>query len=199
MSKVYFKYGTMGSSKTLDLLRTNYNYIEGGKRTFLITSSIDDRYGVGKITSRVGLSENAHAINANDRIIDVIGDSIDKIDVILIDEAQLLSSRQVKELVLISEEYNIPVIAYGLKNTFNNELFEGSYSLMVYADKIEEIKSMCVIDGCNNKANYNLRFKHGKPVFTGKEIEIGGNDTYKQVCRGHYLKYSNNLSELDKK
>lgn len=182
MAQLYFRYSTMGAGKSLDILKIAYNYTEQNKKVLLLTSELDDRYGVGKITSRAGLQQEATPIGPNSDILGIIK-SVNPLCV-LIDEAQFLSKRHVLELCKVVDDLNIPVIAYGLKNDFRNELFEGSKYLLLYADKLEEVKTICWY--CNRKATMILKSKDGKPVYEGKQIEIGGNDKYMPVCRKHY-------------
>jgi len=108
-----------------------------------------------------------------------------KIYCVLIDEAQFLKKEHVLQLIKIVDELNIPVMAFGLKNDFRNELFEGSKYLLIYADKIEEMKTICWF--CPHKATMNLRIHNGKPVYEGEQVQIGGNESYYPVCRKHYF------------
>lgn len=182
MAKLYFRYGAMNSGKSIEVLRTAHNYEEQGKRVLLFTPAIDDRYGTGAITSRIGMQKEAV----------VITDTLDMFrmaksempNCILVDEAQFLNERQVKALCDIVDELNIPVIAYGLRADFQAKLFEGSYYLMALADKIEEIKTVCW--RCQRKATMNMRCKEGTPIFEGEQIMIGGNESYLPVCRKCY-------------
>ena len=83
----------------------------------------------------------------------------------------------------IVDSCNVPVLAYGLKNDFRNELFEGSYYMLIYADKIEEIKTIC---WCGRKATMVARVVDGQFVKQGEQVVIGGNDMYVSLCRKHY-------------
>lgn len=182
MAKLYFKYGQMNASKSMQLLSIAHNYEEQGKTPLLLTPAIDDRYIVGKITSRIGISKNAYAIGENDDIFKVVKTTMP--DCVLIDEAQFLSKAHILQLVQVVKDLHIPVIAFGLKNDFKNELFEGSKYLLIYAHEIEEIKTICHF--CDRKATMILKYKDGKPVYDGEQIEIGGNELYKSVCMWHY-------------
>jgi thymidine kinase len=184
MAQLYFRYGQMNASKSMQLLTVAHNYEESGKSPLLLTPSIDNRYGIGKITSRVGIQKEATIINRETNILTLIMKITPKIDCILIDEAQFLTEEQVLQLTIIADMHNIPIIAYGLKNDYRNQLFEGSKALLVFADKIEEIKTICKY--CNKKATMILKTKDEKPVYQGEQIEIGGNDLYTSVCRKHY-------------
>ncbi|WHH59241.1 thymidine kinase [Petroclostridium sp. X23] len=183
MAQLFFRYSAMNSGKSLELLKVAHNYEEQGKRVWLFTPSIDDRYGVGKITTRLGLQREAmpteKLFNINELLMK------ERPYCILIDEGQFLTKDEVMCLTVLVDEYDIPVIVYGLKNDFRNNLFEGSQYLLIYADKIEEIKTVCWY--CNRKAIMNLRIdENGNGVYEGKQIEIGGNDRYRPVCRKHY-------------
>lgn len=194
MAKLYFKYGTTNSGKSIDLLKVNHNYMEQGKRTILLTPSVDDRYGTGKITSRIGISKDATPVDGEFNILNFISErkSIgEKIYAILIDESQFLTEEHVKELTEIVDKYDIPVMCFGLKNDFSNNLFNGSEALLIHADKIEEMKTICTREDCGKKAIMNLRLQNGKPVFHGEQVQIGGNESYTPVCREHYYNYNN--------
>ena len=186
MSKLYFRYGAMGSGKTIDLLKVAYNYEERGQKVLIFTSALDDRYGVGKITTRVGLQRDAIIISRDFNIYKYVKDLNQKVDCILVDECSFLTKKQVYELGDIVDYLDIPVICYGLRSDFRMELFEGSKHLMEIADKIEEIKTICE---CGAKATINMRFVDGKAITNGSQIWIGGNDSYKSVCRKCYKKY----------
>ena len=146
---------------------------------------IDDRYGQGRITSRVGLSREATIVNEDTNILELFmrENSREHIDCVVVDECQFLKRHHVEELVEIVDSFNIPVLAYGLKNDFRNELFEGSYYMLVYADKIEEIKTIC---WCGRKATMVARVIDGRVVKSGEQIMVGGNDMYVSLCRKHY-------------
>ncbi|MHB9924530.1 thymidine kinase [Clostridium botulinum] len=182
MAKLYFKWSCMGAGKSIDLLKTAYNYEERCQKVWLLTSSIDDRYGKGKITTRIGLSRNALMIHKRDNILNIYEDIfIDKFpDVILCDEVQFFQSYHIDELAKIVDKYNINVICYGLRTDFKSNLFSASKRLMEIADKIEELKTMC---HCGNKATQNARIQNDKVIYDGEQIQIGGNESYIALCR----------------
>lgn len=182
MAKLYFRYGTMNSGKSIEVLRTVHNYEEQGKKVLLFTPSVDDRHGVGTVTSRIGMQKKAIIID--DRIDMVELASQEKPNCILLDEAQFLTKAQVQQLADIVDTLDIPVIAYGLRADFMGVLFEGSYHLLAIADKIEEIKTVCWF--CDKKAIMNMRCKDGVALFEGEQIQIGGNESYLPVCRKCY-------------
>lgn len=192
MASLYFRYGSMGAGKSIDLLKVNHNYREQGKKTILLTPSIDDRGGVGNISSRIGLTEPAIPVDDTFDIYSYIINEQNKdepIYVVLVDESQFLTREQVIQLADIVDDMNIPVITFGLKNDFSNNLFEGTEALLIYADKIEEIKTICTKSDCGRKAIMNLRFNNGLPVYEGEQVQIGGDESYIPVCRKHYKKY----------
>ncbi len=188
MAKLYFRYGAMGSGKTIDLLKVAYNYEERGQKVLIFAPAIDNRYGVGKITTRVGLQRDAKILDKSFNIYEYIKNMNQKIDCILVDESNFLTKKQVTELSDVVDFLNIPVICYGLRADFKQNFFEGSHHLMEIADKIEEIKTICE---CGAKATVNMRFVDGKAVTQGEQVLIGGNESYKAVCRKCYKRYIN--------
>ena len=184
MAQLYYRYGQMNASKTIQLLTVAHNYQEQGKNAIIFSPAIDTRFGTGIVKSRIGISKPAIPID-DDMDIIVVAKSVVP-DCILVDESQFLSKKHILQLVEIVDQLNIPVICYGLLRNFKGEQFEGSYWLVNFADKIEEIKTVCVF--CNKKATMILKYKDNKPVYHGEEIEIGGNDIYKSVCRNHWFK-----------
>ncbi|MDN6161241.1 MAG: thymidine kinase [Atopostipes sp.] len=186
MAQLYFKYGAMNSGKSFELLKVAHNYEEQDKAVRLFTSGIDDRDGVGYISSRIGMRREAKPVREETNIYEIIKKEKEKEDIwcVLLDEAQFLKKKHVFQLTKIVDELGIPVMAFGLKNDFMNHLFEGSEYLLLYAEKIEEIKTICWY--CGRKAIMNLRISDGSPVYEGDQIQIGGNESYFPVCRYHY-------------
>ena len=130
MAKMHFKYASMNSGKSIDLIRTAYNYEENGYKVLVMKPSIDTK-GKDNITSRVGLSKKVdHLILYSESIIDKLSNKLKDISCILVDEAQFLSANQVDELFIISKACDIPVICYGLRNNFKMESFVGSKRLL---------------------------------------------------------------------
>ncbi|WP_277280876.1 thymidine kinase [Streptococcus hyointestinalis] len=185
MAQLYYKYGTMNSGKTIEILKVAHNYEEQGKPVVIMTSALDTRDGVGIVSSRIGMRREAIPISNETDIIGLVTRLPKKPYCVLIDECQFLSKQNVYDLARLVDEYDIPVMAFGLKNDFQNELFEGSKYLVLLADKIEEIKTICQF--CSKKATMVLRTENGKPVYHGEQIQIGGNETYIPVCRRHYF------------
>ncbi|OXM84443.1 thymidine kinase [Paenibacillus rigui] len=182
MAKLYYRYGTMNSGKSIEVLRTAHNYEEQGKKVLLFTPAVDDRYGVGTVASRIGMQKKAMIIDEHIDMVKLA--AAEKPNCILIDECQFLQKEQVLQLTEIVDTLNIPVIAYGLRADFMGQLFEGSYHLLALADQIDEIKTICWY--CDKKAIMNMRCEDGKPVFEGAQIQIGGNESYLPVCRKCY-------------
>ena len=185
MAQLFFKYGAMNSGKSIEILKVAHNYEEQNKPVVLMTSGIDTRSGVGQVKSRIGISKEALPIFEETDIFSVVQTLGYTPYCVLIDEAQFLSARHVLDLTKIVDELKIPVMAFGLKNDFRNELFEGSKFLLLYADKIEEMKTICWF--CHKKAIMNLRYVNHVPVYEGEQVQIGGNETYSPVCRQHYV------------
>ncbi|MNW56250.1 Thymidine kinase [compost metagenome] len=160
MPKLYFRYGTMGSSKTANALMTRFNYIEKGMKVLLLKPSVDDRYEEDIVQSRIGLSAEAELFRNID---DLTSYGHRWCDVVVVDEAQFCTKGQVEQLKLIAETHS-PVFAYGLRTNFKSELFEGSKRLFELADSITEIKSIC---HCGNKAIINARIVNDHIVYDG--------------------------------
>lgn len=185
LAQLYYKYGTMNSGKTIEILKVAHNYEEQGKPVVIMTSALDTRDGYGIVSSRIGMRREAVAITDNMNIFNFIKNLPEKPYCVLIDESQFLSKENVYDLARVVDDLDIPVMAFGLKNDFQNHLFEGSRELLLLADKIEEIKTICQF--CSKKATMVLRTENGKPVYEGNQIQIGGNETYIPVCRKHYF------------
>ena len=175
----------MNAGKSIELIKVAYNYEERGKNVLVLTPDIDDRFEVGTVSSRIGVSREATMVNEDTNILELFisENKRNTIDCVLVDECQFLKKHHVQELVEIVDSCDVPVLAYGLKNDFRNELFECSYYMLVYADKIEEIKTIC---WCGRKATMVARIVDGKFVKTGEQIVVGGNDMYSSLCRKHY-------------
>ncbi|PRM14704.1 Thymidine kinase [Haemophilus influenzae] len=186
MAKLYFYYSTMNAGKSTTLLQSSYNYRERDMNTLVYTAAIDDRFGVGKVTSRIGISQDAFLFRSETNLFDEINAHLkkEKVHCVLVDEAQFLSKQQVYQLSNIVDKLKIPVLCYGLRTDFQAELFEGSKYLLAWADQLEELKTICY---CGRKANFVLRLNdQGEVIKEGAQIQIGGNDSYLSVCRLHY-------------
>ncbi|MCH4170952.1 MAG: thymidine kinase [Lactobacillus sp.] len=185
MAQLFFRYGAMNSGKTIEILKVAHNYEEQQKPVIIMTSGMDTRQGVGMVSSRIGLEREAVAIFDETNLYEMVQKLNPNAACILIDESQFLKKHHIIEAAQIVDTLNIPVMAFGLKNDFRNELFEGSKYLLLYADKIEEMKTICWF--CKKKAIMNLRVHGGQPVYEGQQVEIGGNEMYYPVCRKHYF------------
>ena len=185
MAQLYYRFSTMNAGKSLEVIKVAFNYRERGKNIIILVPEVDEKQKKGRVISRVGLEIDAVSIDEKTNILEFFMEENKKkrLDCILIDEGQFLKKHHVLELTEIVDSFDVPVLVYGLKNDFSNELFEGSYHLLVYADKIEEIKTIC---WCGRKATMVARVKDGKFVKEGKQIMIGGNDMYVSLCRKHY-------------
>lgn len=188
MAKLYFRYGAMGSAKTLNLLAVAHNYRQQKKKVLMMKPVVDDRFGHNNITSRAGLEKEANIlIDANTNLLMC---DFAEINCLLVDEAQFLSAKHVDQLRMITIEEDIPVICYGLRSDFQSKLFTGSRRLMEIADTIEEIKTTCFF--CNRKATMNLRHSDGRAVLEGPSVVIGADEMYYPTC---YKCYSEQLSQ----
>jgi len=186
MAQLYFYYSTMNAGKSTHLLQSAYNYRERGLESVLYTALIDDRFDQGKVSSRLGISAEARLFDQQTHIGNDIKALVadKKIDCVLIDEAQFLTSEQVKQLTDIVDYLKIPVLAYGIRTDFLGQTFNGSAALLAWADKLIELKTIC---HCGKKANFVVRRdKNGKAVKGGEQIEVGGNERYESLCRIHF-------------
>ena len=186
MAKLYFKYGAMGSSKTAQALITKYNYEENDLQVWLIKPSADTRDGAAILRSRIGLEAQVEVIPPEvDIYARFLGGKARRSDVIIVDECQFLTEKQIDQLRNIVNEHNIPVLCFGLRTDFQTRLFPGSRRLMELADCIEEIKTMC---DCGAKATVNARINDGYIVTEGAQVVLGGNDSYIAMCHKCYIR-----------
>ncbi len=186
MAQMYFYYSAMNAGKSTTLLQSSFNYQERGMNPVIFTAALDDRYGVGKVSSRIGLQSEAYLFKPETNLFEEIAalNATDKRHCILIDECQFLSKQQVYQLTEVVDKLHIPVLCYGLRTDFLGELFEGSRYLLSWADKLVELKTIC---HCGRKANMVIRTdEHGNAIKEGDQVAIGGNDRYVSVCRQHY-------------
>lgn len=188
MAKLYFRYGTVGSAKTLNLLAVAHNYRQQGKKVLLMKPDMETRFGRGNIKSRAGLEMQADLLISNEeslRGIDYSG-----VSCILVDEAQFLSRKVIEELRMIVLKWKIPILCYGLRSDFKTQLFEGSARLMELADSIEEVKATCYY--CNRKAIMNLKHSNGVATNEGPSVDLGAEEKYYPAC---YRCYSQKIEE----
>lgn len=181
MAKLYFRYGTMGSSKSAQVLITKFNYEERGMRVWLLKPAADTRDGENIVKSRIGLTAQADIIPADMDIFAVFKEKEREFyDVIIVDEAQFLLPHQVDGLRNIVDTYHVPVFCYGLRTDFRTKLFPGSMRLFEIADSITELKTVCA---CGNKALVNARITpEGNVITQGEQIQLGGNESYLPMC-----------------
>lgn len=186
MAKVYFYYSAMNAGKSTVLLQSSYNYQERGMRTVVFAPAIDDRSGLGRVKSRIGLEAPAESFTDSDDLLARVTASHQNapLSCVLIDEAQFLTAAQVDQCTDIADSHGIPVLCYGLRTDFLGNLFPGSARLLAVADSLIELKTIC---HCGRKATMNLRLgPDGKAMHEGAQVEIGGNERYVAVCRAHY-------------
>jgi thymidine kinase len=186
MAKLYFYYSSMNAGKSTALLQSSYNYRERGMNTLVLAPLLDDRYGVGKVSSRIGLESEATTFSRQDDLLEIVtGQSKEApLHCVLIDEAQFLTKDQVFQLGEVTDTLNIPVLAYGLRTDFQGEPFEGSKYLLAWSDNLKELKAIC---DCGTKATMVIRLdEDGNAVTQGSQVEIGGNDRYISMCRKHF-------------
>ena len=193
MAKLYFRYGAMNSAKTANLLMVAHNYLNQNKNVIILKPSKDTRWGAEhEVKSRaIEGAFPATLVRENDDLTTIIKNYPAKIHAILVEEAQFLSKQQVRQLAVLADEYDIPVLCYGLRCSFmDGELFEGSAALLYWADSIEEVKTVC--EYCRSKATKNLLRINGVPQYRGEtDVVMGDVDgtelVFTPVCRKHYL------------
>ena len=184
MAKLYFKYGAMGSSKTAQALINKYNYEENDMKVWLLKPSADTRDGVSILRSRIGLQAEVEIATPDANIYDrYVADHVGKCDAVIVDECQFLTPGQIDQLRQIVDDFNVPVMCFGLRTDFQTHLFPGSLRLMELADAIEEIKTMC---DCGAKATVNALINDGYIVTEGAQVVLGGNDCYIAMCHRCY-------------
>jgi thymidine kinase len=186
MAKLYFYYSAMNAGKSTVLLQSSHNYKERGMNTLLLTPEIDQRAGIGKIASRIGLDADAQTFNADADLHALVKSTqtAPPIACVLIDEAQFLTRPQIEQLSQVTDDLGIPVLCYGLRTDFQGNLFPGSAALLGWADNLIELKTIC---HCGRKATMNLRTNaNGKAIKEGAQVEIGGNERYVAMCRKHF-------------
>lgn len=178
MAKLYFRHGTVGSAKTLNLLAVAHNYRQQGKQVLLLKPDIDTRFGREHIKSRAGLQMEADVLVGPTT--DLMTMNFENVSCILVDEAQFFGMEHIDQLREIAYQKNIPVICYGLRTDFRTKLFPGSLRLMEVADSIEEVKATCFF--CNRKSIMNLKRVDGKATIEGPTVQLGAEETYLPVC-----------------
>ena len=186
MAKLYFYYSSMNAGKSTSLLQSSYNYKERGMNTLVLAPQLDNRFAVGKVTSRIGIESDATTFAKDTDLFELIGGATrsEPLHCVLIDEAQFLTRDQVFQLTEVTDKLGIPVLAYGLRTDFQGEPFEGSKYLLAWSDNLRELKAIC---DCGAKATMVVRLDEGgRAIREGSQIEIGGNDRYVSMCRKHF-------------
>lgn len=189
MAKLYFRYGTVGSAKTLNLLAVAHNYQQQRKRVIVLKPQLDVRFGAQEVTSRAGLTMQADRLIMADTVFSP--QEFRGTDCVVVDEAQFLTKHVIDQFRMLATTENIPIICYGLRTDFRGRLFEGSQRLLEVADSIEEIKTTCAY--CNRKAIFNLKLVNGHPSLEGPTIELGAEEKYLPACSKCYLSRINDL------
>ncbi len=182
MAQLYFKYGAMGSSKTANALMAHFNYQERGQEALLVKPQLDQRDGDHIVRSRIGLTNPCIYFHEMLAMPDA---ELQQYACIIVDEAQFLTKDEVRYLVHLVDDCGIPVMCYGLRADFKGDLFEGSRELLIMADKLEEVKTIC---WCGKKATFNARFDaQGRVLKEGAQVVLGANDQYIGLCRRHWM------------
>ena len=187
MAKLYFKYGAMGSSKTAQALITKYNYEENDMKVWLIKPSADTRDGADILRSRIGLQAAVEVMVPGRDIYEAYAKEHDgNCHAVIVDECQFMTEEQINQLRAIVDDFNVPVMCFGLRTDFQTKLFPGSRRLMEVADTIQEIKTIC---DCGSKATVNARIDgNGYIVTQGAQVVLGGNDSYIAMCHKCWIR-----------
>lgn len=188
MAKLYFRHGTVGSAKTLNLLAVAHNYRQQGKKVLLMKPDLDNRFGKERIKSRAGLESHADLLIVNEK--SMVGIDYTGVSCILVDEVQFLPPKVIDEFRRITLDWGIPVICYGLRTDFKSHLFEGTLRLLELADSIEEVKATCFF--CNRKSIMNLKHVNGVATNEGDTVDLGAEEKYFPTCYACYRR------EIDK-
>lgn len=186
MAKLYFHYSTMNAGKSTVLLQAAHNYRERGMETYLLTAAFDDRGGKGRISSRIGIGEEADTFAPDEDLFRKIEARLEAgaVACVFVDEAQFLSKGQVWQLARAVDDLAVPVMCYGLRVDFRGELFPGSAALLALADEMREVRTIC---HCGRKATMVVRQgADGVVLRDGAQVQIGGNETYVSLCRRHW-------------
>lgn len=186
MASLHFYYSTMNAGKSAALIQSNYNYIERGMKTLVLKPAIDTREGKAVIRSRTGSEVECVTFSPTDDLYTYVVKHRDQLKqgAVFIDEAQFMTPEQVKQLAMVVDYLEIPVIAYGLRTDFQGKLFPGSAALFELANKLIQMKTIC---WCGKAATMVLRVdEKGYVVREGNQIQVGGNDSYISVCRNHF-------------
>ena len=186
MAKLYFKYGAMGSSKTAQALITKYNYEENDMNVWLMKPGTDTRDGKNVVKSRIGLKADAQVISPEMDVYEIYrSEHNGSCHAVVVDECQFFTVEQIDQLRAIVDDFNVPVMCFGLRTDFQIKLFPGSMRLMEVADTIQEIKTIC---DCGAKATVNARIIDGYVVTEGDQVFLGGNDAYIAMCHRCYIR-----------
>jgi len=187
LAKLHFYYSAMNAGKSTTLLQSSHNYQERGMETLIYAPELDNRFGEGKVTSRLGIQSDALLITPTLNIFEDVAlrvRSNDNIKCILVDEAQFLTKEHVRQLGQVVDHCCLPVLAYGIRTDFQGEAFPGSQYLLAWADELIELKTIC---HCGSKATMILRLNaEGEVMREGEQVAIGGNESYVSTCRKHF-------------
>ena len=196
MAKLYFSYSAMNAGKSTLLLQASYNYQERGMRTMLFTAAHYAEDGVGRITSRLGVSAEALLYRDQDDLFALIakahGESA--LSCVFVDEAQFLTKEQVWQLARVVDRLNLPVLCFGLRTDFQGKLFPGSAELLAIADTLREIRTIC---HCGAKATMVVRHgPKGEALLEGDQVAIE-KSVYVSLCRKHWEEETGRIASGD--
>ena len=196
MAKLYYRYGAMGCGMTMQLLQVAVNYEERGHRVCVMKPKTDTKNGE-KLLTRIGPERvTDFCFEKKDDLFKIVKEQSSKkkkkIACVLVDEAQFLTAKQVDQLMKITTDLEIPVMAYGLRLNFRltDGGFEGATRLLQIAHDIDEIKTICE---CGRKATLNARFLNDEFMVDGPDVLIDDGSSeieYRAICPKCYARYA---------
>ena len=181
MANLHFHYGTMGCSKTAQLVINAYNQNKNGNKTEIIKPKLDNRFSENMVNSRIGISAPATVLSSLSR-----WSPAPDTKMVLIDEIQFFRPSDIDRLVHIADNSSVIIMCYGLMTDSNEHIFPASRRLIEVGAKLHRMESTCQISGCMRLATHHLRFDAtGRVVRDGDQIAVGDSN-YKSVCRQHF-------------
>jgi thymidine kinase len=194
MAELVFFSGTMDSGKSTLALQVDHNHAARGRTGLIFTR--DDRAGVARLSSRLGLEVDAREVADDTDFWEVVAAERHAgrlVDYLVCDEAQFYSPAQVEQLARLVDEVEIDVFAFGITTDFRTRLFPASARLIELADRIEvlQVRTLC---WCGARATHNARTVDGVMVVEGDQVVVGdvgdgaGEIAYEVLCRRHHMR-----------
>ena len=173
--------GSMFSGKTEELIRRVRRAEIARQKVQVFKPSLDDRYGVQRVTSHNGVNLGAVAVENAHEILDLVQPDA---EVVAIDEAQFFDL-EVASVCNTLAERGLRVIVAGLDMDFRGEPFGPVPMLMAEAEKVSKLRAICVI--CGREASRTQRLIDGQPAaYDDPVILVGAKEVYQARCRRCY-------------